>query len=44
MLDELYVPLDAQAKDFNKAISKIAALKPHVVFSTVVGQSTACVL
>jgi branched-chain amino acid transport system substrate-binding protein len=41
VLDELYVPLDAQAKDFNKAISKIAALKPDVVFSTVVGQSTA---
>ena len=41
VLDEIYVPLDAQAKDFNKAISKIAALKPDVVFSTVVGQSTA---
>src|ERR1700741_3039415 len=41
VLDELYVPLDAQAKDFNKAISKIGALKPDVVFSTVVGQSTA---
>ena len=41
VLDELYVPLDAQAKDFDKAISKIAALKPDVVFSTVVGQSTA---
>jgi branched-chain amino acid transport system substrate-binding protein len=41
VLDELYVPLDAQAKDFNKAIGKIGALKPDVVFSTVVGQSTA---
>ena len=41
VLDELYVPLNAQAKDFDKAISKIGALKPDVVFSTVVGQSTA---
>ena len=41
VLDELYVPLDAKAKDFDKAISKIAHYKPDVVFSTVVGQSTA---
>jgi branched-chain amino acid transport system substrate-binding protein len=41
VLDELYVPLDAKSKDFDKAISKIANLKPDVVFSTVVGQSTA---
>ena len=41
VLDELYVPLDAKAKDFDKPISKIASLKPDVVFSTVVGQSTA---
>ena len=37
VLDELYVPLDAKAKDFDKPISKIASLKPDVVFSTVVG-------
>ena len=41
VLDELYVPLDAKSKDFDKAISKIAHFKPDVVFSTVVGQSTA---
>jgi branched-chain amino acid transport system substrate-binding protein len=41
VLDELYVPLGAKSKDFDKAISKIASLKPDVVFSTVVGQSTA---
>ena len=41
VLDELHVPLDAKSKDFDKAISKIANLKPDVVFSTVVGQSTA---
>ena len=41
VLDELYVPLDAKLKDFDKSISKIANLKPDVVFSTVVGQSTA---
>ena len=41
VLDELYVPLDAKAKDFDKPISKIASLKPDVVFSTVVGRSTA---
>src|SRR5271163_5241971 len=35
VLDELYVPLDAKAKDFDKAIGKIASLKPDVVFSTV---------
>jgi branched-chain amino acid transport system substrate-binding protein len=41
VLDEIYVPLGAKSKDFDKAISKIAHLKPDVVFSTVVGQSTA---
>ncbi len=41
VLDEIYVPLDAKSKDFDKTISKIAHLKPDVVFSTVVGQSTA---
>jgi len=41
VLDEIYVPLDAEAKDFDKAIAKIARLRPDVVFSTVVGRSTA---
>jgi branched-chain amino acid transport system substrate-binding protein len=41
VLDEIYVPLDAEAKDFEKAIAKIGLLRPNVVFSTVVGRSTA---
>jgi branched-chain amino acid transport system substrate-binding protein len=41
VLDEIYVPLEAKAKDFEKAIARIGRLRPDVVFSTVVGQSTA---
>jgi branched-chain amino acid transport system substrate-binding protein len=41
VLDEMYVPLEAAAKDFEKAIAKIDRLRPDVVFSTVVGNSTA---
>jgi branched-chain amino acid transport system substrate-binding protein len=41
VLDEMYVPLNAEAKDFEKAISRISRLKPDAVFSTVVGRSTA---
>jgi branched-chain amino acid transport system substrate-binding protein len=41
VVDEIYVPLHARAKDFEKAISKIARARPDVVFSTVVGRSTA---
>ena len=41
VLDEIYVPLDATASDFSKAIRQIEKLKPDVVFSTVVGRSTA---
>jgi len=41
VLDEIYVPLDAGAKDFEKVTAKIARLQPDVVFSTVVGRSTA---
>src|SRR6266516_4875827 len=41
VLDEMYVPLEAQEKDFEKPIAKIARLKPDAVFSTVVGRSTA---
>lgn len=41
VLDEIYVPLEAEPKDFEKAIAKIGRLRPDVVFSTVVGHSTA---
>jgi branched-chain amino acid transport system substrate-binding protein len=41
VLDEMYVPLSAEAKDFEKPVSRIARLKPDAVFSTVVGRSTA---
>jgi branched-chain amino acid transport system substrate-binding protein len=41
VLDEMYVPLDAEAADFEKPLAKVARLKPDVVFSTVVGRSTA---
>src|SRR5258708_24451429 len=41
VLGEMYVPLDAEAKDFENAIAKIDPLRPAVVFSTVVGSSTA---
>jgi branched-chain amino acid transport system substrate-binding protein len=41
VLDEMYVPLDAETKDFEKPLAKVARLKPDVVFSTVVGRSTA---
>lgn len=41
VLDEIYVPLEAQAKDFDKVIAKISRLSPDVIFSTVVGRSTA---
>jgi branched-chain amino acid transport system substrate-binding protein len=41
VLDEIYVPLEAGSRDFDKAIAKIGQLRPDVVFSTVVGRSTA---
>jgi len=41
ILDEIYVPLDAGPRDFQKAIQVIGRMKPDVVFSTVVGRSTA---
>ena len=40
-LDEIYVPLDAQEADFAKAIRTIGRTRPDVIFSTVVGRSTA---
>ena len=39
--DEIYVPLDAGPKDFNKAIAQIGRTRPDMIFSTVVGRSTA---
>ena len=41
VLDEIYVPLDAGAQDFAKAIREIGRTRPDVIFSTVVGRSTA---
>ncbi len=41
VLDEIYTPLNAQARDFDRALRQIDKLKPDVVFSTVVGQATA---
>jgi branched-chain amino acid transport system substrate-binding protein len=41
VLDEIYVPLDAEPRDFAKAMGQIERLKPDVVFSTVVGRATA---
>ncbi|MBV8575825.1 MAG: transporter substrate-binding domain-containing protein [Acetobacteraceae bacterium] len=41
ILDEIYVPLDAGPRDFAKAIREIGRLRPDVIFSTVVGRSTA---
>jgi branched-chain amino acid transport system substrate-binding protein len=41
VLDEIYVPLDAEPRDFTKAMRQIEKLKPDVVFSTVVGRATA---
>jgi branched-chain amino acid transport system substrate-binding protein len=41
VLDEIYVPLDAEPRDFDRALGQIGKLKPDVVFSTVVGRATA---
>ncbi len=41
VLDEVYVPLDAQPADFAKVIRQIGKLAPDVIFSTVVGRATA---
>ncbi len=40
VLDEIYVPLEAEPEDFRKSIRLIEKLKPDVVFSTVVGRAT----
>lgn len=41
VVDEIYVPLEAEDEHFEKTIKQIAKLKPDVVFSTIVGASTA---
>jgi len=41
VLDEIYVPLNAESRDFTRALRQIDKLKPDVVFSTVVGAATA---
>ncbi len=41
ILDEIYVPLDAGSKDFDKVIHRIKKTSPDVIFSTIVGRSTA---
>ena len=41
VLDEIYVPLEAEAGHFERVITKVAKLKPDVIFSTVVGRATA---
>lgn len=41
VIDEMYVPLDAGPKDFSKAIAQIGRTRPDMIFSTVVGRSTA---
>lgn len=40
VLDEIYVPLYPEAKDFEKVIGKIKKTSPDVIFSTVVGSGT----
>lgn len=39
---ERYVPLEAEERDFALIIEEIRQLKPDFIFSTVVGDSTAC--
>ncbi|MYZ49429.1 transporter substrate-binding domain-containing protein [Propylenella binzhouense] len=41
VLDEIYVPLDARAEDFDRVLKKVAKAQPDVIFSTVVGRATA---
>jgi branched-chain amino acid transport system substrate-binding protein len=41
VLDEIYVPLNAQQQDFDKVIARIKKTSPDVIFSTVVGSGTA---
>lgn len=40
ILDELYVPLQSAAEDFEKVVRRIRKTSPDVIFSTVVGSGT----
>jgi branched-chain amino acid transport system substrate-binding protein len=40
VLDEIYVPLEATSRDFEKVINRIKKTSPDVIFSTVVGHGT----
>jgi len=40
VLDEIYVPLHPEDKDFDKVIGRIKKTSPDVIFSTVVGSGT----
>src|SRR5260370_4791317 len=40
VLDEIYVPLEAATRDFEKVIHRIKKTSPDVIFSTVVGRGT----
>jgi len=40
VLDEIYVPLEARPRDFEKVINRIKKTSPDVIFSTVVGRGT----
>jgi branched-chain amino acid transport system substrate-binding protein len=41
ILDEIYIPLYPEPKDFDKVIARIKKTSPDVIFSTVVGSGTA---
>jgi len=41
IINELYVPMDAHAKDFERVMQEIRRTAPDVIFSTVVGAATA---
>jgi branched-chain amino acid transport system substrate-binding protein len=41
VLDEIYVPLYPDPKDFERVISRVEKTSPDVIFSTVVGSGTA---
>ncbi len=40
ILDEVYVPLHATPRDFDKVVARIKRTSPDVIFSTVVGKGT----
>src|ERR1700761_8294001 len=40
VLDEIYVPLEATSRDFEKVVHRIKKTSPDVIFSTVVGRGT----